>query len=401
MAKKKRLTDLMIEKLKAPPPGKQVDHHDAGMPGLSLRVNYGGAKVWRATYYVKKVGDDGKKITYATTHKLGRYPILKVKQAREAARAFLVDPHKALVQADADTFREVADNFIRRHVDQDRDEGRTIPLRTKPEIVRCLNKYVLPYWQHRTFRDIKRSDVTNLLDDIAEKNGPRQSGIVFSIIRKIMNWHALRTDDYVCPIARGTRRAKTSRNRVLDEGELRALWKACDECNGTFGAAVKVLLLTAQRKQKVAEMRWTDIENGVWTIPSEPREKSNAGSLRLPQVVLGIIAAQPRIAGNDYVFAGRGAAAFASYAQRKDEVDAKIKPALAPWTIHDLRRTAKTLMAAAGVRPDISERVLGHSIKGVEGVYDRHTYDGEKADALVRLAAKVEGIVNPPEGNQP
>ncbi len=87
---------------------------------------------------------------------------------------------------------------------------------------------------------------------------------------------------------------------------------------------------------------------------------------------------QPRIAGNPYVFAGRGSGPFNSFSQRKDELDQKL-PAMPPWVIHDLRRTAKTLMARAGVRPDISERVLGHAIKGVEGVYDVHDYSDEKA----------------------
>jgi integrase len=65
------------------------------------------------------------------------------------------------------------------------------------------------------------------------------------------------------------------------------------------------------------------------------------------------------------------------------------------WTIHDLRRTAKTLMRRAGVSGELSERVLGHAIAGVEGVYDRHSYTEEKADALVRLAVLVERILDP------
>jgi integrase len=69
------------------------------------------------------------------------------------------------------------------------------------------------------------------------------------------------------------------------------------------------------------------------------------------------------------------------------------------WTLHDLRRTAKTLMARAGVRPDISERVLGHVIAGVEGTYDRHSYADEKRDALEKLAAMIERILNPLPAN--
>src|SRR5262249_44928231 len=101
---------------------------------------------------------------------------------------------------------------------------------------------------------------------------------------------------------------------------------------------------------------------------------------------------------NPHVFAvGGGKGVFNSFSQRKDELDGKIS--MPPWVIHDLRRTARSLMSRAGVRPDIAERVLGHAIPGVEGVYDRHSYADEKAAALPRLAAWVERILNPPTGN--
>ena len=137
-----------------PPASGQVDYYDAGMPGLVLRVNYGGAKVWRALYYLKKFDKDGKIITVPTTHKLGRYPHLKLKQAREQARQFLEDPQQALAQADEGSFREVAENFIKRHVEHEK-------LRSQPEIERVLRKYIYPKWEARPFREIRRSDVTD------------------------------------------------------------------------------------------------------------------------------------------------------------------------------------------------------------------------------------------------
>jgi integrase len=169
------------------------------------------------------------------------------------------------------------------------------------------------------------------------------------------------------------------------------LWTACDEV-GTFGAFVKVALLTGQRRAKVATMRWEDISDGVWTIPAEAREKVNAGELKLPKLVLSIIDAQPKIEGNPYVFAGRGKKAFNSFSDGKEDLQAKAS--IAPWVIHDLRRTARSLMARAGVRSDIAERTLGHVIPGVEGVYDRHAYLEEKGEALAALAALVQRILD-------
>jgi len=206
-----------------------------------------------------------------------------------------------------------------------------------------------------------------------------------------------------------------SASRLLADEEIRAVVNAAKEA-ATFGTIVQVLLLTAQRREKVATMKWTDIVDGEWRIASEPREKSKPGSLKLPQAVLEIIEAQPRVMDNPYVFAGsrqgqrKGKAtecqaprspqppAFNSFSQRKEELDKKL-PTMERWVLHDLRRTARSLMARAGVRPEIAERVLGHAIPGVEGVYDRHHYGEEKARALEQLAGLVAGIVDPPQSN--
>lgn len=216
----------------------------------------------------------------------------------------------------------------------------------------------------------------------------------------IANWYATRNDDYVSPVTRGMRRSSTkerARERILTDDEIRAVWSAADN-HGAFGAFVKTLLLTGQRREKVSTMRWQDVSvDGVWTIPAEAREKSNARELTLPEAALQVIRSQPRLESNPYVFAGRTVGPLRNFCSGKERFDVEIK--IAPWTIHDLRRTAKSLMARAGVRPDISERVLGHAIGGVEGTYDRHSYRDEKADALRRLAALVETIINPPVGN--
>jgi integrase len=177
---------------------------------------------------------------------------------------------------------------------------------------------------------------------------------------------------------------------VLSDDELRVIWSQA-ETNGVYGALVRLLLLTAQRRDKVATMRWTAIKEGVWTIPTEKREKGNAGELRLPDAALAIIDSMPR--NNSYVFGSpNGDKPLAGLSKFKRAFDAKV--AVEGWTLHDLRRTARSLMARAGVRPDIAERVLGHAIAGVEGVYDRHPYFDEKAEALQRLARLIDGLVH-------
>ena len=187
-----------------------------------------------------------------------------------------------------------------------------------------------------------------------------------------------------------------ARKRTLTDDEIRALWPAA---TGTFGAFVKVCLLSGQRRAKVATMKWGDIaDDGTWIIAVEAREKVNAGTLKLPKLAHDIIKARPRVSGNDYVFAGRGKKAMAAFSQGKAELDERLS--IPEWRIHDLRRTAATLMEKVGVRPDIVERTLGHTLPGiVPETYRRHDYEVEKADALDRLAAYIAAVLNPPEGN--
>jgi integrase len=214
-----------------------------------------------------------------------------------------------------------------------------------------------------------------------------------------MGWHQSRDENYVSPIVKGMRRNQPiARARILNDNEIRSLWEACTEVNDVYGALVKVALLTAQRRDKVATMRWDDLKDGEWSIRVENREKGTPEKLKLPALALKVIEHQQRIAGNPYVFPGRGKTAINSFSQRKDELDAKL-PDMEPWVFHDLRRTARSLLSRARVLPHIAERVLGHAIRGVEGVYDRHSYEDEKAEALNRLAALVQTIINPPPEN--
>jgi Arm DNA-binding domain/Phage integrase family len=330
---------------------------------------------------------------------LGSADVVTIEEAREKARTAIkriktgLPPFEA-PPAKPDSFAAVATNWLKRHVEA---KG----LRTRDEIERCLGKYILPHWREREFETLRRSDVARLLDHVEDNHGRRQADVVLSIVRAIGNWHASRNDDYVSPFVRGMHRADPGagrRSRVLDDDELRKVWRAAEQV-GSFGALVRILLLTAQRLGKVVTMKkWSDVSDaGVWTIPSAPREKGTAGSLKLPKLAFDIIRAQPRYASNEFVFAGRGGGPINDMAAAKAALDEA--SGVTGWVLHDLRRSARSLMSRADVRPDIAERVLGHAIKGVEGIYDRHRYDAEKADALQRLANLVETIINPPADN--
>jgi integrase len=227
---------------------------------------------------------------------------------------------------------------------------------------------------------------------------------VLNICRSLMSWYATRDDRFNSPIEKGMNRDQRSadarkRSRVLDDVEIRLLWKACEDL-GTYGALVQLLLLSGQRLRKVASMQWDDISaDGIWTIRTAEREKGTGGKLKLPQLALDILDRLPRIAGNPHAFAAsRSAKALNDFSKCKALLDARLPADMPPWVLHDLRRTARSLMPRAKVPNGIAERVPGHAIKGVEGTYHRFDYLDEKADALQRLAALIETILNPSEG---
>ena len=315
---------------------------------------------------------------------IGSYPAYTIDTARKRAGEIIRAVREG--KSEPDSFEAVAAKFMKLHCEAK-------ALRSIAEYRRIIQR-MEHEWTGREFTSLGRGDVSKLLDKIESHGGPRAATSVLAVFSSMANWYAKRTDDYRSPLVRGMHRGEAiRRQRILDDDELRTVWKAA-ETNGTFGAMIRLLLLTGQRREKVAAMRWEDLDANTWNIPAEKREKGNAGVLVLPDLALEIINAQPRFISNPYVFAGQGDH-IRSWSRRKAQFDARLE-GVAPWVLHDLRRTARSLMSRAGVRPDISERVLGHVIKGVEGVYDRHAYTEEKAHALKALAGLIEKIINPP-----
>jgi integrase len=329
---------------------------------------------------------------------LGTTAELRIEQARERAReairrvkagqpAFEPPPPKT------DSAATVLADWLKRRVHK-------AGMRRAAEYERIIRVYVLPHWADCAFEELRRSDVAKLLDYVEDQHGPGQADAVLNVLRMAGNWLRDRSDDYVPPFAGIKSRVPLQhrrRDRVLTDDELRRIWAACDQL-GAFGALVRLLLLSAQRLEKVRTIRWGDISpDGTWTIPAERREKGNGGILQLPQLALDIVHARPRLARNPYVFAGNDGAPASFWHARKLQLD-KLS-GVGDWRLHDCRRTARSLLSRANVRPDIAERVLGHARPAMEETYDRHAFVAEKGDALRKLSALIERVVNPPEGN--
>src|SRR5262249_22623485 len=181
-------------------------------------------------------------------------------------------------------------------------------------------------------------EIVRLLDQIEEENGPGMADIVLAIIRRIMNWHAARSDDFHSPIVRGMGRHKASehtRSRILTDDEIRAIWTAADETAGPFGHYVQFLLLTAARRNEAAHMRWSEVVGSDWTLPAD-RNKTKVDLVRplsaAAQAVLAKVG-KLRIADGDYVFSATGNR-LGGLSRRKAQIDNV--SGVTGWTLHDL-----------------------------------------------------------------
>jgi integrase len=184
------------------------------------------------------------------------------------------------------------------------------------------------------------------------------------------------------PVAGTNRPTVRSRDRILTDAELAAIWHACR--NDDFGRIVRLLLLTGQRRDEVGAMAWAELrahpEPGVWVIPGARTKNKRAHEVPLTSAMLRLL---PERRG-EFVF-GR----FKSWSHAKAALDRR---SVGDWRLHDLRRTAATRMADLGVQPHIIEAVLNHvsgSKAGVSGIYNRSTYSGEKRRALELWSAHV------------
>jgi integrase len=387
----KRLTDIAIRNLKPGVMRREIP--DPGQRGLYVVLQPSG----RVSYAVRfRVNGKPTKltlqpgITLAAARKEAAAALYEVEKGHDPSETKKTAKAKA-VSAAAKTVRAISESYLSR-------EGKR--LRTADQRRATLERLIFPAIGDRPIGEVKRSEVNGLLDRVEDERGPRMADMTLAVLRKIMNWHASRDDDFRSPITRGMARTKPkerARSRTLTDGELRAVWKAAGEGRGPFPALIKFLLLTAARRSEAAEMTWAELDGTDWVLPAA-RNKAACDLVRpLSQAAQDLLAGLPRVDGCAFVFTTDGKHPLSGFSKFKKDFD-KTSGTNA-WVLHDTRRTARSLMSRGGVPSDHAERALGHVIGGVRGVYDRHEYHREKKCAYDALAQQIETIVNPPKGN--
>jgi integrase len=384
------LTERFIATVK--PRAARVDWFDTSVPGLALRVGAASTvaetKSW-SLHYRNKAGKQ-RRFT------LGRYPTVGLAKARAEARRKLVEVHDGGDPAESrrewrvtDTFAQLCETYMERHAKAHKKSWR--------EDDRLIRRELVPVLGGLKASEVRRRDVITLLDAIASRPAPVLANRVKALIHKIFVFAISRDVVDANPVS-GIARPSTekARERVLTEEEMRALWTTLDAEPLKIGVLFKLLLLTAQRRNEVAGMPWSelDLDRGLWTLPGERAKNGHTHLVPLVGEALRLLREWREIQPDDanYVFPGG----------KKGQPLGDLKKPLGRirgisgvnFRPHDLRRTAATRLSELGVPRAATAKILNHVEPGVTAqIYDRHSYDAEKRAALLKWDHRLHTVV--------
>jgi integrase len=386
-----RLTTRTIENLQ--PAADRREIPDALLVGLYCICHPSGKKVWAVRYRHHGIN---RKLT------LGSYPAINLKHARElAAKALRTvaegrDPGLEKIQAHADkadSIESVVEKFLERHY------RRTNRPKTARRAEQLLQLHVLPRWRARMVGDINRRDVRDVLDRVVDSGAPIQANRVLAVVRKLFNWcvaHDILAASPCTGVEPPT--AERSRDRVLDDAELRMVWQVADKIGYPHGPLVHLLALTGQRRDEVGQMRWAevDIDKRLWTLPPERVKNRKPHEVPLSEAALTILKGLRRIDGSPFVFTFSGTSPATGFSKAKRKFDALLPADMPAWRLHDMRRTVASGLARLGINLPVIEKVLNHtsgSFAGIVGVYQKHSFADEKRHALEAWGRHVISLV--------
>lgn len=381
-----KLTAKIVEHLSCPG-DRRLQVWDATLPGFGLRVTPHGRKTWNV---ICRQGKRQRRIT------LGTYPVISLADARERAATLLrgiadgklPDTLIPETKLHGPTVRDAIEQFIRLYA---KPRNRC----WKQQQRHLENEVGKPHGT-KELASIKRSDVTAILDKMVARGAALHANRVLCDIRKFFNWCLERGLVENSPVL-GLRppSKERPRERVLNDEELKAIWKATDEDGYPFGTAVKLLILTGQRRGEVTCMTWDEIDlaKAIWTIPADRSKNGRPHEVPLSEQALAVIRSVPRIDEEKMLFSTNGKRPVSGISKFKRRLDDASK--ITGWRLHDLRRTCASGMARLRVSPHVIEKVLNHltgQISGLAAVYNRHGYAQEKREALTIWGSHVASL---------
>jgi integrase len=387
-----RLTDFQIKNLKP-----QVERYEVweGKTGFGVRVTPKGNKSF---IYMYRFGGKARRLT------LGNYPVMSLAEAhKKYAEAkekvqLGIDPGAEAVSERMEERRAPTVTILSHEYLQKWAKPRK---RSWREDERILKKDVLPQWGQRKAREITRRNVIQLLDDIVDRGAGIMANRTLAVIRKMFNFAVSRDIVPVSPcLAVRAPAPEQRRDRVLTTDEIRALWHGLEGAKmmaeGTK-LALKLQLVTGQRKSEIVSAAWEEIDltDNWWTIP--PEKAKNKMAHRVPLSFLAL----------ELLQAVKALSCHSMWLFPSPQTDRHITPEAVDHALrrpglealgftfvpHDLRRTAASHITGMGISRLVVSKILNHAEAGVTSVYDRHSYDLEKRQALQAWGRKLKAII--------
>ncbi len=368
------LTEIAVRALK-PVAGKQFKVWDSATPGFGVLVNE------RSKSWIVMRGRERK------LKVIGRFPSTSLSDARLEAKKLLVSP--ASDTQPPPSFLETRDQFLEKH-------GATLRPRSLYQIKRTLTLYF--DWK-KPLTDITHNDVATVVEGIKK---PSERAHAVKDIKTFFSWCVPRYIPH-SPCAGLKKPEQKSRSRVLTELELAAVWKAAEAAGYPFGRIVQLLILTGQRRSEIGGLRrsWIDTEKRTITFPAAITK--NGRDHVLPYGGTAATLLSSLTDDGDLLFPARGKLEnpFNGYSPSKVRLDKFIKgdnekSPVAAWTLHDLRRTFATNLAALGTPIHVTEKLLNHisgTVSGVAAIYNRHSYMDEMRAAIMEWERRLTEIV--------
>jgi integrase len=383
-----KLTDASVAGRKLPQGKSELLVFDNSLVGFGLRIRSGGKRTWIAQY---RIGRQQRRLS------LGTVGVIDAAEARRRARNALAgvqlghDPQAEKTAARAPKAREMTlGDLVERYLPY---AERKLKASTYSGVVLHLRKHWQPLHDHE-IRNLERRHVAAELGRITASSGPYGANRSRAALSALFAWAIGEGLVDGNPVV-GTNKAtdEIARDRVLSDNEAGLIWRHAG--SGQYGAIVRLLLLTGQRREEIAAMQWPelDLDKGVWSLPTSRTKNGRPHDVPLSQPAIEILQGQVRQPRRSLVF-GQGAGPFQGWSNAKKALDKRLQAAgmATPWRLHDLRRTLATGMADLGIQPHVVEAVLNHVSghkAGVAGIYNRSSYAAEKRAALAMWANHV------------
>lgn len=372
-----KLTDITLKSLQLPEQGQKTYVDDA-LPGFGIRISSSGAKSFVVVH--------GRSRTRTT---IGRYPVVSLADARAEAKRVLAERTLGKHRMPTIGFQEALALFLETHCDQNNRAG------TKKETKRLLERHFLPPLRHERLGDIPTGSISKIIDRLLAT--PSEANHAFSAIRLFFRWATRRrylahspVEGLVMPAAVGTK------DRVLTDKELVLVYQHCAAPN-PLGPIIQLLILTGQRSGEIANLRdsFLDLEQATITFPERLTKNGREHTIPIGETAQHVISKITR-SEHGLLFPARGKPAkpFNGWSKCKKEFDEGCQ--IAHWTLHDLRRTFATNLAALDVQPHVVERLLNHSsgtISGVAKIYNRYRYVDEMRAAMKRWEDRLQSLL--------